>query len=149
GFAFSLRHTSKPSMSGIITSSRMRSGLSALLAIAKACSPLVAIFTLNESLSTPETTAMLVGVSSTISTSLRSGLDIICPQVFQLKTRCDARKLFYGASKLRSPARALIPGKPRQSGRGHRNLNRKLDSGAITLLGAAILKIIRETLDKV
>ena len=47
GFAFSLRQTSKPSIPGIITSSRMRSGFSAPVAIANAFSPLVATLVLN------------------------------------------------------------------------------------------------------
>ena len=65
-------------MPGIITSSRMRSGFSAAVAMASAFSPLVATFVRYESFSTPETTATLVGVSSTIRTSFLSWLDIIC-----------------------------------------------------------------------
>ena len=80
GLSFSLRQTSNPSMPGIMTSSRMRSGLSGALAMASAFSPLVATLVRNESLSTPETTATLVGVSSTMRTSFRSEPDIIRPR---------------------------------------------------------------------
>src|SRR5215831_18695878 len=56
-------------MPGIVTSRRIKSGLSGPLAMASAFSPLVAILVRKESFSKPETTATLVGVSSTTSTS--------------------------------------------------------------------------------
>jgi hypothetical protein len=57
-------------MPGIITSSRIRSGFSAAEARTSAFSPLVATLVRYAPLSTPEITPTLVGVSSTISTSL-------------------------------------------------------------------------------
>src|SRR5262245_32338451 len=88
GFAFNLRQTSKPSMSGIMTSSKMRSGFSAPVAIAKAFSPLVATLVLYESLSRPSITSTFVGVSSTIRMSFRSELDI-----FAFKVELKAEKV--------------------------------------------------------
>src|SRR5262245_65829224 len=84
--AFSLRQTSKPSISGIITSRRMRSGFSAPAAISNALSPLVATLVLNESFSRPEITVTLVGVSSTIRMSFWLEFDIAAFK-FQLKAR--------------------------------------------------------------
>src|SRR5262245_38092688 len=86
GFDFSLRQTSKPSISGIITSRRMRSGFSAPVAISNALSPLVATLVLNESFSRPEITLILVGVSSTIRMSFWLEFGIAAFK-FQLKAR--------------------------------------------------------------
>src|SRR5262245_37605449 len=84
--AFSLRQTSKPSISGIITSRSMRSGFSAPVAISSALSPLVATLVLNESFNRPEITFTLVGVSSTIRMSFLLEFDIAAFK-FQLKAR--------------------------------------------------------------
>src|ERR1700730_6334927 len=63
-------------MPGIVISKRIRSGLSLAEASISAFSPLVATFVLNESLRTLEMIPILVGVSSTIRTVLRSDRDI-------------------------------------------------------------------------
>ena len=76
----------------------MRLGFSALLAMASAFSPLVATLVLKESFSTPETTATLVGVSSTIKTSFLSGLDIIRLEVVY-QTGNDKRIAFTTATR--------------------------------------------------
>src|SRR5215831_19401009 len=72
GFALSLSQISNPSIPGIITSSKIRAGLSAPVASENAFSAVVAILVLYCSFKTPEITAMLLGVSSTTRMSFRS-----------------------------------------------------------------------------
>src|SRR6202035_5631598 len=78
-------------MPGIVISRRIRSGLSSAEASASAFSPLVATFVLNDSLRTLEMIPILVGVSSTIRTVLRSDRDIGSLQR-KLVALCDTGK---------------------------------------------------------
>src|SRR6185312_6881692 len=88
-------------MPGIITSSRMRSGFSTAVAMASAFSPLVAILVRNESFNTPEITATLVGVSSTIKTRFLLGPDIIRLEVARSDRQCRADRLHHSVERMR------------------------------------------------